>query len=235
MPGYIFHKALQQAHVVDDEHKFSVQKIGGAAAKLHPLEVNFKIIHHRTEIRVDDDIQNDLVRGFIDVDDRFFRREVHPVVNVQISHAHARDIGAHAALVHVCLVRDDERGSQIADGQALALVVISDRHHDLRRLFVLHAHAGEDLISQQRPALRVVGAVDAVADIVQIPRDAHEFHAALFGADLLQYIPRPFADDARMADGMLGKAQRLDLALRDGHDDFYFLVVFNVRYRNQKT
>ena len=127
--------------------------------------------------------------------------------------------------MHVCFIRKDERRRDVADGKPLVFVVVSDRHHHFRRFHVRHAHARQYFVREERAALRVIGAVDAVADIVQISGDFRKFHPAFVRADALKDLARPLADDARMSDRMFGKAKRFDLAFRHIHDRFNFLVV----------
>ena len=59
--------------------------------------------------RIDLDIEHDLARLRMHVDARALGGEIDAVMDVLFPHAHARRVVAHAALMHVRLVRDDER------------------------------------------------------------------------------------------------------------------------------
>lgn len=88
-----------------------------AAAKLHAFEVDLEVVHDGTFFRIDDDIENDLPIPLVHIDDRTLRGEVYSVVNIHVFHAHVGDILADAALVHVRLIRQNERGGDVADGK----------------------------------------------------------------------------------------------------------------------
>ena len=72
-------------------------------------------------------------------------------------------------------------------------------------------------------------AVDAVADVVKIARDLDKPHAVLVLSERAQDLSRPLADDPRMAPGMLGEPECLDLAFGHLHDRLYFAVPTNGR------
>ena len=159
-----------------------------------------------------------------------FHGEIHSVVNVR--KADVRDVVFDAALMHVRLVGNDQCGRDIRYGLAVLLVVVADGHHDLRGAYGAHTHTRKDLIREDGARLRVIFAVDAVADVVQIARDLCQADALFVLSERAQKFARPLAYDPRVPAGMFGKPERLDLLFAHFHDRFDLAILPERRHRH---
>lgn len=167
----------------------TAQKIRRLLAQAHALDIDLEIVHDRTDLRVDGDVQRDCLFLVVHLQEGAFGRHIDAVMNVLIGIAqyavgrHA----AHAALVNVRLVRNDERGRHTADRLAVGLVVIADSQHNFGGVGIALPAGSQNMIGQKRARLRVIEPIDRVADIVKIPGD--------FGLANLPFRPAQFAQD----------------------------------------
>ena len=115
-----------------------------------------------------------------------------------------------------------------ADRHARALVVVADCGDDGRHVARRHVHVFQDAEGHHRAALRMLDAVDEVADIVQIARDARQLHLVFGVAQRLQDIRRRFGYARNVREAVLGKPERFERFVGAGDIGFNFFVVLNI-------
>ena len=150
-----------------------------AAAQEHAVHEDLKILDHRAHLRVDGERETDLLVGERDL--VLFDGVVDAVVDVE----GGAGLRPHTVRAHVHLIRQDERRRHGVDREGGLFVVIADGGDDGGGLLGRRAHFIENTKGHDRAGLRMVDAVDDVADIVQPARDGGELARAVVIAQRL--------------------------------------------------
>ena len=199
---------LYHALFVDHKRKFAAELFGSFAAEDHALEKDLEIIHHRADRFVElqrrlDDVVAHLHRALLD-------GEIDAVVFVECG----RVFVAHARLAHVGLVGDDDRSSNSVDRIGVWLVVIADGSDHSSDVLRLHAHVIENAHRHQRARLRVVVAVDDVADVVHVASNARNLDVVLGILQLLEDLSSHRRHMRHMRKAVLSEAHSHERAIR---------------------
>ena len=128
---------------------------------------------------------------------------VHPVVDIKLGGV----LVAHPAAAHVGLIRQNQGGGQGAHRGAGALVVVADGCDHLGNLRRVHVHVVQQAECHDGSALRVVNAVDQVADVVEEGGNLHQLHFPGGIAQGLQNVLAVGSHQPHMGKAVLGKAQ----------------------------
>lgn len=213
---------LYHALFVDHKRKFAAELFGSFAAEDHALEKDLEIIHHRADRFVElqrrlDDVVAHLHRALLD-------GEIDAVVFVECG----RVFVAHARLAHVGLVGDDDRSSNSVDRIGVWLVVIADGSDHSSDVLRLHAHVIENAHRHQRARLRVVVAVDDVADVVHVASNARDLNVVLGILQLLENLSSHRRHMRHMRKAVLSEAHSHERAIRFFNINADRLIVFYI-------
>ena len=135
---------------------------------------------------------------------------------------------AHARLAHICLVGDDDRSSDSVDRIGVWLVVVADGGDHSSDVLRLHAHVIENAHRHQRARLRVVVAVDDVADVVHIASNARDLNVVLGILQLLEDLSSHRRHMRHMRKAVLSEAHSHERAIRFFNVDADRLIVFYI-------
>ena len=124
----------------------------------------------------------------IDFQQGFGDGVIHTVMDIKGSRVPVSD----AASSDVRFVREDQRRRQRVDRHAGSFVVIADGRDDGCHILGRAAQPRQNLEGHHRAALRVVDAVDQIADIVQIARNLGKLHRVRVIAKRLKNVTRRF-------------------------------------------
>jgi hypothetical protein len=139
----------------------------------------------------------------VDAHERVGRREVHPVVDVELDPGVLADPGA----VDVGLVGDVDRRRHRRDRVAELLLVVADGADDQPDVIGGHAELGEDRHGDQRRGLGVVPAGDHVADVVEVAGDGGQLRQVPVVAEPVEDVEGDVADQVGVAEAVLGITQ----------------------------
>src|SRR3954468_22498566 len=97
-------RALKEADFVDDEREVAVEELGRPAAEHHARQEDLEVLHDRSDLGVDLQLQGDELLFSTHLYFGGGRRVVHAVVDVERRRLRV----PHPAAMHVALVRDDD-------------------------------------------------------------------------------------------------------------------------------
>jgi len=188
---------------VYDQRKFQPQTVGGLAAQQHAAQEYLEIVHNGADLRVDGQLQPDLlmlpVYGELGMGDGV----VDPVVDVE----GGKVLAADAAAAYVALVGKDEGGGHVVDGNAGTLVVVADGGGHKGDLLGGEAPLVQQTEGHDGAGLAVLHPVYKVSDVMEIACDLGKLHGPLGKAQRLQYPPGSLGAEAHVGKAVLGIAQ----------------------------
>src|SRR5262245_62671858 len=109
-----------QLRAVDEQLELAVQHLGREPTQLHAPEEDLEVLHDLADLGVDRQLEAHGLGLRVYAQERLFGREVHAIVDVELDLPRL----AHAAAVHVRLVRQDHRGRDRRDRVAVVLLVV---------------------------------------------------------------------------------------------------------------
>ena len=152
---------------VDHQLEGKAEPLRRLAAKEHAAKEDLKIIHHRAVLGVDGHFKGDGILCIVDDGVCAAHGVVHTVVDIEL----CRILLPYTGEAHIGFIRNDERRRNGVHGLCGVFVVVADGGDDGGDILRIRTEAVEDAECHDGAGLRMVDAVDDVADIVQIPGD----------------------------------------------------------------
>ena len=193
----------RQALAVDLKLENHAELGAGGLAELHADKENFKIIHNRAYLGIDDERKADHFFILEHVERRFLYRIVYAVVDIESIGSEA----SYARGTNVRFIGDDKRGGDMIYRHGGMLIMISDSTDDQRRFVRIDVKVIEYTEGHQRARLRVIDAVDNIADVMHISCDLGKLYIPLGIAELLKDISRALSYLCYVGKTVLGKAE----------------------------
>jgi hypothetical protein len=128
----------------------------------------------------------------------------------------------------VAFIRKDQRRRNGMDRRARLFVVMADGGRDDCDIVVVHAEFLQDLPRHQRAAVRVIGSVDGISDVVHVAGDLRKFDRLFVIAQLPQNHPRVVCGFSRVRLRMVRVSQRAEHGIAGCDICIDFLIVPDV-------